>query len=94
MLKRPPFSGAPHPALYLVAHNQRSMRTAEGLGFLVKIVCRIIHPFSLDWFKDKRGYIPFFQKLFQPIQVAKLDPCNVGQEWSEPFLKIATAGHR
>src|ERR1700730_3526332 len=91
VLKGPPFPGAPHPALHFVANHQRSMRPAERLRSLIKIVTRKIHAFPLNRFEEKGCNIPLLQKLFQFMQVAQTDAGHVSQERPETFLEIHAA---
>src|ERR1700746_1622346 len=94
MFESPHLTAAPESALYFVADDQHPMSPTEGLSFLIKVVRRIVDPFSLDRFEQESCHVPFSKQLFQCNQIAHSHPCHIGQKRAESFLKIAASGNR
>src|SRR6516162_2286693 len=94
MFESPHLTATSESALHFVADDQHPMSSAEGLSFLIKVVRRIVDPFSLDRFEQESCHVPFFEQPFQRNQIAHSNPGDIGQKRAESLLKIAASGNR
>jgi hypothetical protein len=99
MFTGPPFSGAPHAALYLVAHQKNSVPPANALQLLQEFRRRgNISAFALNGLDKNRRHFLGIDKALENFTLQKCCRFNAGARrriavWAAVRIRIGNVKH-